>query len=87
MKSKTASKTDCMRQFDLLIRQVEFENESAMLGLSPKSRRDLIMAADILQDYSQSALDPDTQPYDRIQRKQIEDLLSDFRRVMSENTV
>jgi hypothetical protein len=31
-----------------------------MLGLSPKSRRDLLMAAQILRDYSETMLEPDT---------------------------
>ena len=41
-------------------KQVECENESVMLGLSPKSRRDLEMAATILQEYAETMLNPET---------------------------
>lgn len=55
-----------------------------MLGLSPKSRRDLEMAASILQEYTETMLDPETQPYDKILKNKIDHLLDNFKRVFSQ---
>lgn len=57
-----------------------------MLGLSPQSRKDLLTAAEILSDYKES-LDSENQPYDKIQKKQIETMLADFHKVIKETTV
>lgn len=78
--------TACMAQCKLVERQVEFENESAMLGLSPKSRRDLLMAAEILKQYGES-LDPVNSPYDRMQLEQYTKVLSEFHKVIKETSV
>jgi hypothetical protein len=56
-----------------------------MLGLSPKSRKDLFMAADILKEYS-SSLEPQL-IYDRMQQEQFAKLLESFYRVINETTV
>ena len=55
-----ASKTGCIKMLQEIEKQVECENESVMLGLSPKSRRDLEMAATILQEYAETMLNPET---------------------------
>ena len=65
-------------------KQVECENESVMLGLSPKSRRDLEMAASILQEYAETMLNPETQPYDKILKSNIDHLLDNFTRVFGQ---
>ena len=81
-----SAETACMAQCKEVERQVEFDNESAMLGLSPKSRKDLLMAAEILRDYS-NMLDPERSPYDRIQQEQFAKLLEQFYLVVKETTV
>ena len=43
-KVKNKVETACMKQFNQVLHQVEFINESSMLGLSPQSRKDLVMA-------------------------------------------
>jgi len=58
-----------------------------MLGLSPKSRKDLLTAADILREYSETILDPLNSPYDRMQQEQFSKLLKEFEKVIKDTTV
>lgn len=58
-----------------------------MLGLSPKSRKDLLMAADILREYSETILDPLRSNYDRMKQNQFAKLLQEFDKVIKDTTV